>query len=189
MAGFEFNSDYYGNEAGFVGELPSLSGIQYSVVTDLVAEPVNLSDFKQWARIDWNTDDALLSSILKEARQKLEDFTEKSFGAKTMKITALNLPKDYRLMYGPVASITTIGFEAVGDILKGGPYSDVAIEYTTAWPNLPETIKIAIFMHAAGKYINREDRYFSINGTLQEPSQWLSLAEKEVFRWANVIFP
>ena len=187
---YAINEDKWcdGNSNPLLSE-PSLSGIQYSVVTDLTTEPVTIDDFKLWARIDWNTEDSELGRILKEARQYLEAFTQKSFGEKTIKLTALNLPKNYRLMMGPVASITTAGYDSLGDILKGGPYTDIEIEFTTEWPNMPECISVAIFMHAAGKYMNREDRYFSINGTVQDPSTWLSLAEKEVLRFANISWP
>lgn len=130
-------------------------GVQYSVVDDLVTEPVTLDFFKDHARIDFDTDDTLCTSYIKAARQYLEQWSQLSFGIKTIRLTALQLPKNYRLMFGKVNTITTANFTNVGDILKEGG-NDINIEFTTLdW--IDETIKIAICRYAAGLYINREN--------------------------------
>lgn len=168
---------------------PSLSGIQYSVVTDLAVEPVTLADFKLHARIDYNTDDTLCEMYLKAARQHLEGWSQKSFGAKTIKLTALNLPKNYRLMFGPIAAISdpVDTYTTVGDILKDGPYEDVGITYTTAWA-VPDIIKAAICRYAAGLYSQRENLIFSVNGVPHEPEKLMDEAMKMVLPYANVAF-
>lgn len=168
---------------------PSLSGIQYSVINDLNGEPVTLSDFKAHARIDFDTDDTLCDMYLKSARQYLEGWAQRSFGVKTIRLTALNLPRNYRLMYGPVASIATSGFESVGDILKGGPYTDVSIEFTTEWLNMPEAVKVAICRYAAGLYAIRENLIFSVNGVPHEPEKYMDEAMKILLPFSNVTFP
>jgi len=146
------NADYY---LTTTTDEPTLYGVQYSVISDLATEPVDLNFFKQHAHIDFETDDNLLSSYLKAARQELEQFTQLSFGVKTIGLTALYLPKNYRLMYGKVDEVTTADFTNVGDILKEGG-KDIDIEYTTTGI-INETIKIAICKYAAGLYMFREN--------------------------------
>ncbi len=138
---------------GYYGHL-SASGIQYSVVTDLVEETVDLDFFKAHARIDFDTDDTLCEVYIKAAREYLESWSQLSFGVKTMGLTALTLPTNYRLMYGKVDTVTTPEFTNKGDILKEGG-TDIDIEYTTKdW--VDDNIRIAICRYAAGLYINRE---------------------------------
>lgn len=132
----------------------SASGIQYSVIADLEEEPVTLEFFKQHARIDFDTDDTLCEIYIKTARQALEKWSQLSFGVKTIGLTALSLPKNYRLMFGKVDTIMTANFTNKGDILKEGGL-DVDIEFTTKdW--IDDTIRVAIARYAAGLYINRE---------------------------------
>src|SRR5690606_8881476 len=117
-------------------------GIQYKVIVDLAEEPVDIDFFKDHVRVDWNTDDNLLASYLKSARQYLEQWSQLSFGAKTMQLTALLLPENYRLMFGPVDTVT--GHENLGDTVLNSRLVNATIEYTTKWDPLPEAIKIAI---------------------------------------------
>lgn len=157
-------------------------GVQYSVVDDLDMEPITLEFFKDHARIDFDCDDHLILSYLKAARQYLERWAQLSFGIKTMKLTALELPDNYRLMFGKVDTVITAGYTNVGDILKEGG-KDIDIEFTTLdW--IDETIGTAICRYAAGLYINREttDSKMSSQGLIDQ--------SKEMLRpYMNIIFP
>lgn len=149
--------DYYKNvdKLGCYTAMPlTASGIQYSVIEDLATEPVTVDFFKQHARIDFDTDDTLCEVYIKAARQHLEQWSQLSFGIKTIGLTALSLPKNYRLMFGKVDEVTTANFTNKGDILKEGG-TDVDIEFTTLdW--IDDVVKVAICRYAAGLYINRE---------------------------------
>lgn len=153
---FTKNADYLRGEDDCLSltECPAI-GVQYSVITDLSNEPVDLAFFKKHARIDFNVDDNLCASYIKAARQELERWSQLSFGVKTMRLRALQLPDNFRLMYGRVDTVTTSGYTNFGDILdKGG--KKIEIEYTTLdW--IDETIKIAICRYAAGLYVFREN--------------------------------
>lgn len=133
----------------------SAKGIQYSIIEDLANEPVDVEFFKLHARIDFDTDDELVEVYVKAAREYLEQWSQLSFGVKTIGLTALSLPKNYKLMFGKVDTVTTTGFTNVGDILKEGG-EDIDIEYTTKdW--IGDAFRIAICRYAAGLYINREN--------------------------------
>lgn len=175
--------DYYKNIDILGGRVDSFAatGIQYNVVDDLVDEPVTTAFFKQHARIDFNTDDNLIEAYIKAARIYLEQWSQLSFGVKTISLTALTLPKNFRLMFGRVDTITTTGFTNVGDILKEGG-EDVDIEYTTVGI-INDTIRIAICRYAAGLYINRE----TITETKYSGDQKINEAKEMVRPYMNVI--
>jgi hypothetical protein len=150
-------------------------GIQYSVINDLVTEPVTLDFFKQHCRLDFENDDNLCAVYLKAARQELERWSQLSFGVKTMGLTALELPKNYRLMYGRVNTVTPVEFTNVGDILKEGG-TDVSIQYTT-FGVIDDAIRIAICRYAAGLYIFREnvvESKYNYQGLMDEAQRMLS---------------
>lgn len=149
---FEYDCDQNGNL-----QRP-LEGIQYRVVKDLAYEPVDVEFFKQHIRVDYAMDDNLLSSYLKSARLELEEYSQLSFGEKTIRLLALHLPNNYRLMYGPVVEIVDGQYQLFGDIVKDAGGSQVTFLFRTGWhDNFPETIKIAICQYAAGLYSNREN--------------------------------
>lgn len=167
MADFYKNSDQLGSENST--DHYYAQGVQYSVVDDLVTEPVTLEFFEDHARIDFDTDDTLCASYIKAARQYLEQWSQLSFGVKTIRLTALQLPKNYKLMFGKVDTVITANFTNIGDILKEGG-NDIDIDFTTLdW--IDDTIKIAICRYAAGLYINREnitDTKFSSQALIDE---------------------
>src|SRR5690606_17299555 len=194
------NSDYLGCDTlasrgfGRIGQSrPAVEGIEYSVVTDLTQEPVTLSDFKQHARVDFNTDDSLLAFYLKAAREYLEQWSQLSFGVKTMRFTALRVPNRWQLVNGPDTAINDPDrtlFGAKGDILMQGG-TDVDIELTSGWPNgtLPEAIKVAICRYGAGLYAIRENLIYSVNGVPHEPTEVMDEAQKMLNPWRNITWP
>lgn len=190
------NIDHFTCTDGFgrIGQSRSaVQELEYMVLADLPQEPVTISDFKQHARVDFNTDDNLIAFYLKASREYLEKWSQLSFGTKTIRMTAHRLPNRYKLMHGPYTAIndpnrTLSG--AKGDILVNGG-TDIDVELTSGWPNdeLPEAIKVAICRYAAGLYAIRENYILNINGTIQEPSQVMDEAQKMVRPWANITFP
>lgn len=82
----------------------------FKVTTDMVAEPVDLLTAKKWLRVEFSTDDALITDIIRSVRLQLEKLTGKSLGYKSM--TALIEVEDscqwVELPYGPVDVINSI---------------------------------------------------------------------------------
>src|SRR5690606_8844714 len=155
MADYYKNSDYLGCDTlasrgfGRIGQSrPAVEGVEYTVIADLAQEPVTIGDFKQHARVDFNTDDNLIAMYLKAAREYLEQWSQLSFGVKTIRFTALRVPNRWKLMFGPYTAVDDPDrtlFGAKGDILMQGG-TDIDIELTSGWPgnNLPEPIKVEI---------------------------------------------
>lgn len=186
MADFYKNSDHL-CDSRYEVSYPAISGIQYHVITDLTEEPVDIDFFKAHAHIDWNTDDNLIASYIKSARQYLERWSQLSFGEKTMKVTALRLPANHRLMFGPVDTVE--GHENLGDTILNGIMVNANINYTTKWDPLPEDIKIAICKRAAGDYLIRENYIVNERGSLQDPGEFYDEAQKLVKPYMNITFP
>lgn len=190
------NIDHFTCTDGFsrIGQsTPAVQELEYMVLVDLTQEPVTVIDFKLHARIDFNTDDALVAKYLKAAREYLEKWSQLSFGVKTIRMTAHRLPNRYKLMHGPYTAIndpdrTLTG--AKGDILVQGG-TDIDVELTSGWgvPGLPEAIKVAICKYAAGLYAIRENYIYSVNGVPHEPTEVMDEAQKIIRPWANVTWP
>src|SRR5690606_13496610 len=114
-------------------------------------EPVTVEEFKQYAYIDFATDDTLISQIIKQARQQAETHLQKSLGVKTIQMTALECPDNFHVAHGPVATDARFS----GDILKEGGF-DISITYVTDASLVNEDIKFAIMAQAFYIYQNRD---------------------------------
>lgn len=190
------NIDHFTCTDGFgrIGQsTPAVQELEYMVLVDLTQEPVTVSDFKLHARIDFNTDDALVAKYLKAAREYLEKWSQLSFGTKTIRMTAHRLPNRYKLMHGPYTAIndpdrTLTG--AKGDVLVQGG-TDIDVELTSGWgvSGLPEAIKVAICLEAATQYMVREGVIMNINGSIQSPDDAHDRALKLLKPFANITFP
>lgn len=203
MADYYKNSDYLGCDTiagrgfGRIGQSrPAVEGVEYFVLEDLIQEPVTLDDFKQHARIDFNTDDNLIAKYLKASREHLEGWSQLSFGERKIQFTALRVPARWKLMFGPFLPADTAAndgvklFGAKKDILLNGG-ENVDIELHTGWgvSGLPEAIKVAVCRYAAGLYAVRENLIYSVNGVPHEPSEVMDEAQKMINPWRNVTWP
>jgi hypothetical protein len=97
----------------------------------------------------------LIALFLKSARQNIEQYMQKSLGVRTINLIALHLPKNYKLPYGPIQSITTAGYTLFGDLLKEGG-KDINITYVTNASLVNDAIKQAIYRQAYHYYEYRE---------------------------------
>ena len=181
----------------------AVESVSYTVIQDLAVEPIDVPFLKKQARIDFNTDDQLLTSYIKAARQYLEGWSQLSFGEKKIRFMALKLPNKWDLVNGPYVSIDTIGttFRLFGQtLIKGneGYYwrgrdsvYEVDLELTTGWPNdeLPEAIKIAIAKQAAWLYISRESLVTSDEGAIQHHTILDDEAKMFLSAYRNITFP
>lgn len=147
--------DYYKNADKLCHDYPRhrrLRGISYKIVSEAdFVEPVTVEEFKQYAYIDFATDDTLIAQIVKQARQQAETYLQKSLGVKTIQMTAFECPDNFHVHYGPVAT----GTRFAGDILKEGGF-DLSITYETDASLVNEDIKFAIMGQAFYIYQNRD---------------------------------
>lgn len=140
------------------------------IITDLSTEPVSLADAKLWMRIvDYTSDDALITSVIKSSRILLEQYTGLSFGTKTIE-TTFDITKESELPYGPVQSVTSVyrrddeswtlmtansDYWLINDTLKVAYPGLYKVTYQAGYTTLPEGLKTDIKVITAWQYENR----------------------------------
>lgn len=132
-----------------------LKGIQYKFTDETnYCEPVSLDEFKDYAGIDWQIDDFLVSKLLTSARVATEKYLLKSLGVRTVLFTAQECYENYPLSWVPVEEVVTPGFSVFSNLLVEGG-KDIEVEFITNASFVDETIKEAIMMKAMDSFNNR----------------------------------
>lgn len=144
-------------------------------------EPVNLTDMKQYLKVQTTQDDTVISSMIKSARQKLEKFANLSLQSRTVTIL-VNFwdTNNFKLPYSPMnvfgsaklkyqwggvldtvlvqgTDFDILGLEFPEIIMKDHCPKKVQFEYTTGFNTFPEVAKTAIMQAVADWYANRGD--------------------------------
>ena len=152
--------------------------MKQNLYTDLVftesddAEPVTLDEVKRFIKIpgDITTDDALLTQIIKSARQMIERYCEVSLHAKTVSMRAQIQLAEFKLPFPPIGDVTGLtdldgtaidvgNYTVRGTGAKSIVYSpceDVFIEYETL-SGATDEWKTYIMQQTAWLYENRYD--------------------------------
>lgn len=89
--------------------------MSYNAITDYyldpvesTAEPVTLQFIKDYAKIDYSTDDNLLSAMIPAARLRLEEYMNMSFFNRKVKAKLNNGSGGILLPFGPIVDPSTI---------------------------------------------------------------------------------
>ena len=157
----------------------SFTGYSVQVAeTAPVVEPITLAEAKEYARIDGNAEDALITALIKMARIHSESFTGKSLVPKTITITSFSFPYQFQMPYGPlnaennVTKVVTLdqngtetnlnyqvnpGLYPKMMILGGNQSYKFKTVYTAGFTTVPEDIKLAMKMLVNTLYERRED--------------------------------
>jgi len=95
--------------------------IHFSLVrtTDAAAEPISTADMKLALRVDVSTEDALIDSYVKAARQKVEIDTRRALINQTWTLTLDKAPSNRApiwLPIAPVSAVTSIKSFSVADV-------------------------------------------------------------------------
>jgi hypothetical protein len=160
-----------------------------TVVSDLVSEPLSLTEAKKWMRIEeFTSDDTLITDLIKGTRNHLEKFTGLSFGSKTLRTTMTIKAMEWvEIPYGPVNTITLVekydesdnAFSAYTDYVnfesKIKLYEEgiFRITYTAGFSSLPEDLKTDLKVLVAWQYKNRGiDFGASATETIKEYPHW-----------------
>ena len=87
-----------------------MRNLQTRVITDIVTEPVSVSEAKLYCKVQDSADDTLFPVLITSARRMLEKYTMTSFAQKTLHATWVETPKDnvIELPYGPIISVDKI---------------------------------------------------------------------------------
>jgi hypothetical protein len=147
-----------------------------AVLSDVVVEPVSLTDAKTWMRISYTDDDSMIKELIESARKHIEFLTGVSFGSKTLKANIEltgTVPQVWMvdLPYGPMVCVNEVlwktGFNMYDTLVKNDDYEIIGnklwfyyqgnytITYQAGYSSLPEDIKSDILTLVAWSYENR----------------------------------
>lgn len=122
----------------------------------VISEPVTLEQGRQWAKVEVDDDDSLITSLLKAARIDCENYVGISFVERSVTAVLNNSLGNIKLPYGPinnVTSVTDIDGGSISDYsVKGVAHKRllspvinyVEVEYTAGYFSLPDHFKTAI---------------------------------------------
>lgn len=140
------------------------------ITSDMVAEPVSLTDMKSWLRVDVNNDDGLIIKLISSARQSLEKYTGCGFGVKSYEMIK-EITDEFTLPYAPLILVNSVykktgintwellsknvDYEVIGDTLKVYGYGIYKVAYQSGFSTLPESLCSDIKTIVAYMYENR----------------------------------
>lgn len=136
-----------------------------ALVTAPAAEPVSLTEAKAHCRIDGTADDALLTALIKAAREHVEIITGSALVTQTLDIKYDSFGPQIDLPHPPLQSVTSIKYlddSGVEQTLASSVYrvnadrypASITLDYNQAWPNLypvssPVTVRLVAGYGAA----------------------------------------
>jgi uncharacterized phiE125 gp8 family phage protein len=160
-----------------------------TITSDLVTEPVLVSDAKDYMKITFDTDDIIIDGLISSSRRLLEKYTGVSFGAKTITLFMEVNDEWVDLPYGPVGSITSVtrfdaidssevltaneDYKLVNGRLYMGQCGNFTIVYVTA-NTIKDDLKSDIYRLVAYMYANRGIQFEAEDSIRQFPD-WTSL--------------
>ena len=144
------------------------------------SEPCTLQEAKDHLKVDYSTDDTLITTLISSVRHQLEQYTGVSYVARQVDIIAkLDGCHAFELPYGPAASLPTITelkvlagvsevllidqyttYGGIGDFIQIIPTERAgtfAITYTVGYTTLPTALKQAVLHQIAYLYEHRGD--------------------------------
>ena len=156
----------------------SFTGYSVQLTTFGITEPVTLAEAKDYARIDGNSEDTLITSLIKVARLHCESYMGKAIIRKTVTIESFGFPYQWQIPYGPLVAAgdvtkvvtldqnnaeTALNYQLnVGlfpkiNIIGGAQSYKFKMVYTAGFTTVPEDIKLAVKMMVNTLYERRED--------------------------------
>lgn len=142
-----------------------------------VTEPVSLDAVKAYMRVDYTNDDALITSMINEARVWVEkrcslSLVERSVSAVVEVVNRIELP--YGPVTGPVVVKDKNGDDVASPTLIGDKHPRLegcgrfTATYNAGFAEVPESLRLAIMAKVAADYENRGDSPASGYGAIAE---------------------
>jgi uncharacterized phiE125 gp8 family phage protein len=156
-----------------------------------ITEPLTVQEVKNYLRLegfidnsesissDFDDDDVIIETLIRSARERMEEYTGLSLITKTWEIEFTNLCGNFDIPFGPVNtiiylrddegdSISTDDFDISfnGRILKYPNYENMTMKYEAGYANIPKGLKDALYKEVAYRYINRGDE--NVDGLSKE---------------------
>ncbi|MBN1807189.1 MAG: phage head-tail connector protein [Sedimentisphaerales bacterium] len=133
----------------------------WKVTTPPSVEPVTLNEAKLHLRVDHTDEDALITSLIKVAREWCENFQNRAYITQTITLTLDEFPDVFTVPRPPLQSVTSIKYidtDGVQQTLSSGIYDvdsqsepgRIALAYGQSWPGIRGDINSVEVVYVAG---------------------------------------
>lgn len=163
-------------------------------------EPILLPEAKEWLRVDYTTDDALITSLITRSRELVETYTNSSIVLTTIVLEA-TARAVIQLPYGPIITVSSVKDIDGNDLpyewdhfvvtLEPKSWSPTAPEapqyvnttttYDAGYATVPEGLKAVLLEVLAYLYENRGDVPFPVIQNLLYQIQPLKQYRKKIW--------
>lgn len=144
-----------------------------------VTEPVILDEAKAWLKVDYPDDDAVITGLIKGARQTIEQLTSLALVAKSVVVVVETTKAErIKIPYGTASGLVVTDrndatLEADEDyFLKEDmihlPNSGIYYLAYSVAPSVPEALKEAVLMEVAKRYDNKGEAKEGIREAARE---------------------
>lgn len=149
--------------------------LKYKVITHPNSEPLSLPTVKEWLKVDFDADDALISALITGSRQSVEKYTQLILLSTVIEqaydqfsiITQSNPYAEMTLAWSPVVSVESVQYyDSNGTLttLDSSRYivddyskpSNITPAYNHIWPEV-QTRKNAVIVRYTCGYANSDD--------------------------------
>jgi len=121
---------------------------KYRIISAPATEPITVTEAKNWLKVDYATDDALITNLIKAARERAESYCNTGFITQTVEERLEEFPDgNIILSLSPVISVTSVAYTDLADAsatVSADDYSLVAaapiLIPDDAWPSGSEVI-------------------------------------------------
>lgn len=132
------------------------------LITAPTAEPVTLAEAKLHLRVDQASEDALINVLISAARESAEHITERALMPQTWELQLDAFPDAFRLLRGPVISVTSVKYLDKNGTLQTLDSSQYQVDltddagawvlpaYGVEWPEARADINAARVRYQAG---------------------------------------
>lgn len=121
---------------------------QYRITSGPAVEPITVTEAKSWLKVDYSTDDALITTLIQAARERAESYCNTGFITQTVEERLSEFPSgNITLSLSPVISITSVAYTDLDDAsatVSADDYTLVSVAPVlipdNAWPSGREVI-------------------------------------------------
>lgn len=145
-----------------------------AVLSEIISEPITLAEAKNYLRVDYSEDDALITALITSARVRLEQYAGVAMTERTLQVIAY-VDDLIELPYVPISTILSVEYFNGQDwvTLEDGSYTVIGINYkkisTLYYPSMeyrftyncgycepPSSMRTAVFKLLSDLYEYRE---------------------------------
>ena len=80
-----------------------------AVLSDTIAEPITLAEAKNYLRVDYNEDDALIEALITSARVRLEQYAGVAMTQRNLQVVAF-MSEFIELPYVPIGVLLSVEY-------------------------------------------------------------------------------